>query len=91
LTKYRVFLSKSALANLNSLEEKIITRIKSSLKQLELDPFQSGLDIKKIISNKDPPVYRIRVGDYRATYSIIDEKILISKIFHRKKGYKWLD
>ena len=91
MTKHKVLLSKSAYTALNSLEEKIIGKIKIALKQLEMDPFQSGLDIKKIISKKDPPVYRIRVGDCRATYSIIGEKILVSKIFHRKKGYKWLE
>jgi len=84
-------LSKSAVATLNSFEEKTREKIKFSLKQLELDPFQSSLDVKKVISNKEPPVFRIRIGDYRATYSIIDAKIMISKIFHRKKGYKWLD
>jgi mRNA-degrading endonuclease RelE of RelBE toxin-antitoxin system len=91
LTNYRVFLSKSAVSVLNSFEEKIKSRIKSVLKELERDPFQSSLDIKKIISNKEPPVFRIRIGDYRATYSIIGKKIMVSKIFHRKKGYKWLD
>jgi mRNA interferase RelE/StbE len=76
---------------LNSFNEKTKTWIKSVLKELENDPFQSNLDIKKIISNKEPPVFRIRIGDYRAVYSIIGKKIMISKIFHRKKGYKWLE
>ena len=91
LTSYKVFLSKSAVGELISLDKKIQDRIKSTLKILEKDPFQTSLDIKKVISNKNPPVYRIRVGDYRATYSIIKQRILISKIFNRKKGYKWME
>lgn len=96
LTKYRVFLSKSATSQLNSIYKTLSERIKNSLKQLETDPFMSrlGSDIKKLKINKVPPLYHLRIGDYRAVYfvqEVQENKVLITKIFHRKKGDKWID
>lgn len=63
------------------------------MKQLETDPFmsRSGSDIKKLKINKDLPLFRLRIGDYRVVYFLQENKVLITKIFHRKKGYKWIE
>jgi len=93
LTKYRILLSKTAVAQLGLLETKQKNRIKSSLEELEDDPFQrrSGADIKKLITHDKPPLYRLRVGDYRAIYFVIDDDVKVTEIIHRSKGYKWLE
>jgi mRNA interferase RelE/StbE len=93
LTKYNVLLSKSATSQLSSLSKTLSERIKNSLKQLETDPFmsRSGSDIKKLKINKDTPLFRLRIGDYRVAYFVQEDRVLITKIFHRKKGYKWID
>jgi len=93
LTKYRVFLSKTTVAQLGLLYPKQKDRIKASLEQLEEDPFQrrSGADIKKLITHDEPPLYRLRIGDYRAIYFVVGHEVKVTEIIHRSKGYKWLD
>ena len=93
MTKYRVLLSKTAVAQLGLLYPKQKDRIKASLDQLEQEPFQrrSGADIKKLITYDEPPLYRLRIGDYRAVYSIMDHDVRVTEIIHRSKGYKWLE
>jgi mRNA interferase RelE/StbE len=93
LTKYRVLLSKSAVAQLGLLNSKQKERIKANLEQLEEDPFhrRSGADIKKLITHDEPPLYRLRIGDYRAIYFVLDHEVKVTEIMHRSKGYKWLE
>jgi mRNA interferase RelE/StbE len=86
-------LSKTACSQLNSFDKDIKERIKTNLKDLQENPFKdrSGTDIKKLISTSKPPLFRIRIGDYRAVYFILDDEVKITQIFHRSKGYKWLN
>ena len=93
MTKYRVLLSRTAVAQLGLLDIKQKNRIKSNLEQLEDDPFRrrSGADIKKLITRDEPPLYRLRIGDYRAIYFVLDHDVRVTEIIHRSKGYKWLE
>ena len=61
--------------------------------QLKEKPYlpRSGADIKKLEGSFDPALYRIRVGEYRAIYAIIEKEVRITTILHRSKGYKWLE
>jgi mRNA interferase RelE/StbE len=75
---------------LNAKEKK---RVKDALENLEDDPFRrrSGSDIKKLVSSDEPPLYRLRIGDYRAIYFIADHEVKVTEIIHRSKGYRWLE
>ena len=86
-------LSKTSLIQLNRLDPLLIQRIKATIKTLEENPFQnrSGTDIKKLITVNEPPLFRLRVGDYRIIYFVIEDEIRITEIIHRSKGYKWLN
>ncbi|MGY5853709.1 MAG: type II toxin-antitoxin system RelE/ParE family toxin [Candidatus Thorarchaeota archaeon] len=68
-------------------------RVKDALMSLESDPFQrrSGVDIKKLVTPDDSPLFRLRIGDYRAIYFISKLEVKVTEIIHRSKGYKWLD
>jgi len=74
---------------------------KQAIKDLKniLEPFKSKLH-NKILSLKDFPnvpnikrltnfesAYRMRVGDYRVLFDVIDDKIVIGRVLHRKKSY----
>ncbi len=61
--------------------------------KLEDNPFRrrSGVDIKKLVTPDEPPLFRLRIGDYRAIYFILNDEVRITEIIHRSKGYKWLD
>jgi mRNA interferase RelE/StbE len=93
LTRYRVFLSQTAISQLSLLNAKQMQRIKDALTNLEDDAFRrrSGSDIKKLVTPDEPPLYRLRIGDYRAIYFVADHEVRVTEIIHRSKGYKWLE
>ena len=65
-----------------SLAKRLLERIEN----LSQDPFPS--DVKRIV-NKKEKIFRIRVGDYRITYTVLYEKnlIFISDIDKRSRVY----
>lgn len=93
LTKFKVFLSKTALSQSNSLNIKLKNRIKNGIRNLENGPSlsRSGADIKKLLSKNNSPLYRLRIGDYRIIFFVIDQDVKVTEIIPRKKGYKWLN
>ena len=93
MTRYRVFLSQTAISQLSLLDAKQKTRVKDVLASLEDDSFRrrSGSDIKKLVTPDEPPLYRLRIGDYRAIYFVIGNEVRVTEIIHRSKGYKWLE
>lgn len=34
------------------------------------------------------PAYRLRVGDYRVLFDVIDETIMIGRVLHRRESYR---
>ncbi|NOR38127.1 MAG: type II toxin-antitoxin system RelE/ParE family toxin [Candidatus Thorarchaeota archaeon] len=67
-------------------------RIKEALRNLEQDPFQSRsrADIRKLSFPLDPPLFRLRIGNYRAIYFVVKREVKVTEIIHRSKGYNWL-
>ena len=93
MTRYRVLLSQTAVSQLSLLDSKQKKRIKDALMSLEDDPFRrrSGSDIKKLVTPDEPSLYRLRSGDYRAIYFVVNHEVKVTEIIHRSKGYKWLE
>lgn len=85
-------MSQTVIKQLNKLEEDTKNRIMKELQILKEDPYhkRSGADIKKLQGFANPTLFRLRVGDFRAVYTIRDEIVKVTDIFPRKKGYKWL-
>lgn len=82
-----VELSQRAQKFLNKVDIHLKERIESSLKKLESNPIPS--DAKFIGRENNEKVFRFRIGDYRALYSIDETNkiILISKIDKRPRIY----
>ena len=93
MQKFEVLLSETAVKQIKRLELKTQRVIKGHLKELSNDPFKkrSKADIKKLKGFRDPELYRLRVGKYRAIYAVINNRVKITEIFLRGKGYAWLD
>ncbi|MBI5223442.1 type II toxin-antitoxin system RelE/ParE family toxin [Candidatus Micrarchaeota archaeon] len=93
MTLWSILISESARKDFYNLDNQTQKRFKNAFEQLTKDPYQSrsGADIKKLEGSFDPPLYRVRVGDYRAIYHIGTSEVKITSILHRSKGYKWLD
>lgn len=77
-TKVLKFLSKLE----NGSKERIFKRIK----ELQNDPFP--YDVKKLKGERD--VYRIRIGDFRMLYRVIqeDDVLLVFRVDKRSRVYR---
>lgn len=76
---YEVILSHSAQKQLDRLSRSTFAELDAAIQQLRNNPRPHG--VKKLRDR----IHRIRVGDYRIIYSIVDadKVILISKVARR--------
>lgn len=84
--KYQISLSKPAEKQLDKLADPIAERILSQLNRLRDNPRPPGAVKLQDRGN----LYRIRIGDYRVFYSILDRDllVLVVKVGHRKEIYR---
>ncbi len=90
---WRVLISESAKKEFHKLMPEIKERLKDGFAALGENPYEnrSGADIKKLSGSRDPILYRIRVGDYRIIYAVVEKEVRVTTIIHRGKGYAWLE
>ena len=85
MAKYTVSLSKRAQKQLDKLSDSIAEPIFIAIDNLAKNPRPHGC---KKLKGRDG--YRIRIGDYRVIYEIIDQILLVDVIDlgHRKDIYE---
>ena len=81
--RYEIEIRKRAEKDLASLPKVDAQRIVDALFLLERG--LSG-DIKKLASAL--PEYRLRIGVWRVLFEIVERKIIIYRILHRKEAYR---
>ena len=83
--KYVVLIERYAQKQIMKLDKKIIPVLKTAIANLGKDPRPYGY--KKL---KGEEAFRIRVGDYRVVYEIVEDQILIlvTRVRHRKDVYR---
>ena len=83
---YSVEFKRSAMRQLKRLPKNIQRRIADAVDRLADNPRPHGY----IQMETDDTLYRVRVGDYRIIYEIIDNKlvILVIRIGHRREVYR---
>jgi len=88
MDSYNVVFRKSASRQLRKLPADVIKRIAGRIDQLENNPFPHGFEQLKVY--RDPPIYRMRVGDYRVLYTVDSSTytITIHGIGHRREIYR---
>lgn len=93
MTKYEVLLSKTAVRQLHRLPGDADRRIKAKLRTLEEDPRRPrpGADIRLLSGSDDPPLYRLRVGDYRILFFVLTSEVRVTEILHRSQAYRGID
>lgn len=86
MAKYAVEMKPSAEKELDRLSGKLNARIFSRLESLAFDPRPPGCKKLKGGDNE----WRLRIGDYRAVYTIDDRKLLVevTRIRHRSEVYE---
>ncbi len=80
----KINIRKSAIKDLNKIDDIYKKKICKKIKNLEKFPNLSN--IKKLTSFE--PAYRLRVGDYRVLFDVFGDSIEIGRILHRKESYK---
>ena len=83
---YEIILKPSAKRGLDTLPKSAKARIIQALETLAENPRRHG--VIKLESEAD--LYRIRVGSYRAVYTIEDDRlvVLVLKVGHRREVYR---
>jgi mRNA interferase RelE/StbE len=82
MPEYKLQFARSARKELEALPTPIVRRILPRIESLLTDPRPAGC--KKLIGTRG--LWRIRVGDYRVIYSILDEIVTIEVIAVRHRG-----
>lgn len=87
--RFRIALSETAVRQLRKLPKDSRARIVKGLLVLEEDPFRPRpkADIRTI-EGTDPRKYRLRIGDYRAIYTVVKEEVRVIEVFIRGRGYR---
>lgn len=75
---------KSAVKDLKSISEPFKTKLHDKI--LEFKNFPNLPNIKKLTNFE--PAYRLRVGDYRILFDVVDEVIIIGRVLHRQNSYE---
>jgi mRNA interferase RelE/StbE len=85
MVNYKIEFKKSAVKELNSLPKNEIKRVVDKISLLANEPRPAGCT--KLSADEK---YRIRVGNYRILYQILDEVLLIIivRLAHRKDVYR---
>ncbi len=85
---YRITFNRAYIKDLRSIPEHARRQIREKVLALAANPRPDGC--KKLRGEFDPPLFRIRCGDYRVVYSIDDGVllVLIIEVGHRKDIYK---
>lgn len=83
--KFVVKTSKAFIKELDNLPAEVALEIVERLKILEVTPLPFGKSLIKKLRGFTPPLYRLRVGEYRVLYRIIKNEVIILKIIARKQ------
>lgn len=80
-----VEISSEALEDLNKIDPSVSRRIVAKIIWLEQNfseilPDRLHYDLREL--------YKLRVGDYRAIYSMRDNRIIVEAVQHRRDAYK---
>jgi len=79
----KIELRKSALKDLKNISEPYKSKLHNKI--LELKNFPNIQNIKKLTNFE--PAYRLRVGNYRILFDVIEDSIIIGRILHRQNSY----
>lgn len=83
---YRVFLERAAERDLNKLSVRMHDRMISAIRRLAKNPRPAGC--RKLTGADND--WRIRVGDYRVVYEIVDtiRVVRVNRVRHRCEVYR---
>jgi len=75
---------KTAIKDLKKISPEQKQKIHEKI--LTLKDFPEVTNIKKLTNFE--PAYRLRIGNYRVLFDVVDDCIIIGRVLHRKDSYK---
>lgn len=86
MSRYRVEIARRAVKSIAGLPSKEQNRIRAAIDLLAEEPRPPGC----VALMGEESVYRVRVGDYRILYEVIDERLVIQvvRVGHRRDVYR---
>ena len=89
MARFTVNIFPQARRDLDRLSADVGRRILRKIPELEQGPFSRG-DTVKILQGFDPPMVRLRIGDYRVVYRIQVAEVVILRVIHRGELFRAL-
>ena len=77
-------LRRASIRDLDKINSKDKKRILNSITSLK--NFPQASNIKHLVASDS--AYRMRVGNYRVLFDVINDTIFIARVLHRKDAYK---
>ena len=86
MASYQIEWKSSAYKELQKLPRPIIEKVVAAVADLSNEPYPQG--VKKLVGSERS--YRIRIGDYRVVYEVIENKLIVEivRVRHRKDVYR---
>jgi mRNA interferase RelE/StbE len=80
----RIEIRKSAIKDLQKINEPFKSKLHEKI--ISLKNFPNVSNIKKLTNFE--PAYRMRVGDYRVLFDVVEDTIFIGRVLHRQESYE---
>jgi mRNA interferase RelE/StbE len=80
----RIELRNSAIKDLQRIDRQQKQRLHEAIGTL--GDFPAVPNLKRLTNFE--PAYRLRVGDYRVLFDVVEETIVIGRVLHRRESYK---
>jgi len=86
---FRVVVSETAARQLRKLARDRRSQVAKGIRVLEEDPFRPRprADIRAI-EGTEPAKYRLRIGNYRVVYAVVEREVKVIEVFIRGRGYR---
>ena len=80
----RIEIRKSAIKDLQKINEPFKSKLHEKI--ISLKNFPDVSNIKKLTNFE--PAYRMRVGDYRVLFDVVEDTIFVGRVLHRQESYE---
>jgi len=85
---HRLKVERRAFKQLQKLPQAHRKRVMEAILALEENPFPPGKKWKRLEGTGG--LVRLRVGDYRVLYEVLDDEIHVLLVIHRRNLERWL-
>ena len=90
--RYEILLAPEATEDLKALRARVRTEVKDAIEQhLRHEPSKQSKSRIKRLRGLSHPQFRLRVGDVRVFYDVLEERVEILAIVAKSQAQGWLN